>query len=40
MDTDILELAHQGVRVLQITANHHGYMGDRFTIDLIQQAHH
>jgi len=39
MDTDILELAHQGVRVLQITANYHGYTGDRFAIALIQQAH-
>ena len=39
MDTNIVELAQQGVRVFQLTANYHGYIGDHFVIDLILQAH-
>jgi len=39
MDSDILELVQQGVRVLHLTANYHGYVGDRFVMDLILAAH-
>src|SRR6266516_3438689 len=39
MDTNLVELAHQGVRVFHLTANYHGYIGDQFVIDLILQAH-
>ena len=39
MDTDVLELVQQGVRVFHLTANYHGYAGDRFVMDLILQAH-
>jgi len=39
MDTNLVELAQQGVRVFHLTANYHGYAGDRFVIDLILQAH-
>src|SRR5437667_7252047 len=39
MDRNLVELAQQGVRVFHLTANYHGYAGDRFVIDLILQAH-
>lgn len=39
MDIDILELVQQGVRVLHLTANYHGYIGERFVMDLILAAH-
>jgi hypothetical protein len=39
MDTDILALVQQGVRVFHLTANYRGYVGDQFAIDLIRQAH-
>jgi hypothetical protein len=39
MDTNLVELAQQGVRVFHLTANYHGYAGDQFVIDLILQAH-
>jgi glutamate synthase-like protein len=39
MNTDIVELAQQGVRVFHLAANYHGYVGDQFVIDLILQAH-
>ncbi len=39
MDTNVLELVQQGVRVFHLTANYHGYVGDRFIMDLILQAH-
>lgn len=39
MNTDLVELARQGVRVFHLAANFHGYVGDRFVIDLIIQAH-
>lgn len=39
MDTNLVEMAQQGVRVFHLTANYHGYIGNRFVIDLIQQAH-
>jgi glutamate synthase domain-containing protein 2 len=39
MDADILELARQGVRVVHLTADYHGCVGDRFALDLIRQAH-
>jgi glutamate synthase-like protein len=39
MDTNVLELVRQGVRVFHLTANYHGYVGDRFVMDLILQAH-
>ena len=39
MDTNIVEIVRQGVRVFHLTANYHGYRGDRFVIDLILQAH-
>src|SRR6266487_3454075 len=39
MDTNLVELAQQGVRVFHLTANYHGYSGDQFVIDLILQAH-
>ena len=39
MDTDILELVQQGVRALHLTANYHGYVGDKFVMDLILSAH-
>lgn len=39
MGTDVLELVQRGVRVFYLTANYHGYAGDRFVIDLIRKAH-
>ena len=39
MDADILELVQQGVRVLHLTANYHGYIGERFVMDRILSAH-
>ncbi len=39
MDTNLVEQAQQGVQVFHLTANYHGYAGDRFAIDLILQAH-
>ncbi|HEX9133768.1 MAG TPA: glutamate synthase-related protein [Ktedonobacteraceae bacterium] len=39
MDTNLVELAQQGVRVFHLAANFHGYVGDRFVMDLILQAH-
>src|SRR6266480_2325435 len=39
MDTNLVELAQQGVRVFHLTANYHGYIGDRFVMDLILRAH-
>jgi hypothetical protein len=39
LDTNLVELAQQGARVFHLTANFHGYVGDRFVIDLILQAH-
>ena len=39
MNTNLVELAQQGVRVFHLTANYHGYSGDQFIIDLILQAH-
>jgi len=39
MNTNLVELAQQGVRVFHLTANYHGYSGDQFVIDLILQAH-
>ncbi len=39
MDTNLVEMAQQGVRVFHLTANYHGYIGNRFVIDLIQKAH-
>ncbi len=39
MNTDLVELAQQGVRVFHLAANYHGYVGDQFVIDLILQAH-
>jgi hypothetical protein len=39
MDTDVLELVQQGVRVFHLTANYHGYVGSWFVMDLILQAH-
>jgi hypothetical protein len=39
MDANILELVQQGVRVFHLTANFHGYVGDRFVMDLILRAH-
>ncbi len=39
MDTNLVELAQQGVRVFHLAANFHGYVGDRFVVDLILQAH-
>jgi Conserved region in glutamate synthase len=39
MNADLVELVRQGVRVFHLTANFHGYVGDRFVIDLILQAH-
>ena len=39
MDTNVLELVQQGVRVFHLSANYHGYTGDRFVMDLILQAH-
>ncbi len=39
MDTNILELVQQGARVLHLTANYHGYVGDQFVMDLILRAH-
>lgn len=39
MDADILKLVQQGVRVLHLTANYHGYVGERFVMDLILSVH-
>ena len=39
VDTDVLELVQRGVRVFHLTANYHGYVGNRFVMDLILQAH-
>jgi hypothetical protein len=39
MDTNLVELAQQGVRVFHLTANYHGCAGDQFVMDLILQAH-
>ena len=39
MDTNLVEMAQQGVRVFHLTANYHGYSGDQFVIDLILKAH-
>lgn len=39
MDTNILELVQQGVRVFHLTANYHGYVSEQFAIDLIRRAH-
>jgi glutamate synthase-like protein len=39
MDTNVVELAQQGVRVFHLTTNYHGYAGNRFVIDMILQAH-
>ncbi|MFQ5947255.1 MAG: hypothetical protein ACE5KX_00160 [Acidimicrobiia bacterium] len=38
-DTDVLALVDQGVRVLHLVANYHGYVGDGFMLDLIRRAH-
>jgi hypothetical protein len=39
MDTNVLELVQHGARVFHLTANYHGYIGDRFVMDLILQTH-
>ncbi len=39
MDTNILELVQQGVRVFHLTANFHGFVGEQFVMDLILRAH-
>lgn len=39
MDTDILELVQQGVRVFHLIANYHGYAGTQFAMDLILRTH-
>ncbi len=39
MDTDVLELARHGVRVMCLTADYHGNVGGRFAMDLILEAH-
>lgn len=39
MDTDVLGLVERGARTLHLTADYHGYVGDRFAMDLILQAH-
>ncbi len=39
MDTNLVELAQQGVRVFHLTADYHGNIGDRFVMDLILRAH-
>ncbi len=39
MDSDVLELVQQGVRVFHLTANYHGFAGDQFAMDLILKAH-
>lgn len=39
MDSNLVDMAKLGVRVFHLTANYHGYSGDRFVVDLILQAH-
>lgn len=39
MDTDLEPMVRTGVRVFHLTANYHGYVGRRFAMELIQQAH-
>ncbi len=39
MDADVLGLVWRGVRVISLTANYHGYVGDQFAMDLILRAH-
>lgn len=39
MDTDVVDLVQQGARVVHLTANYHGYVGDQFVMDLILKAH-
>jgi hypothetical protein len=39
MNSNLVELAQQGVRVFHLTTNYHGYAGDQFVMDLILQAH-
>jgi len=39
MNKNLLELVQQGARVFHLTANYHGYIDDRFVMDLILQAH-
>jgi hypothetical protein len=40
MDADVLGLARQGARVLYLTADYHGHVGDQFAMDLILRVHH
>lgn len=39
MDTDVLELVRHDVRLIYLAADYHGYVGDRFAMDLILRAH-
>jgi hypothetical protein len=39
MDADVVTLVKQGARVLYLTANYRGYVGERFAMDLILRAH-
>ncbi len=39
MDADLRPMVQAGARVFHLVANYHGYVGQRFAIELIQRAH-